>query len=287
MQAPATATRLVLRAYPRAWRLRYGPEMRSLVTDRRPGWFDLLDLVGGALDARFHPQMAVPRRVLAMAAGAPMPQMPTPGPVQASYGVVSGPPIRELSRRGFMRRALGLGAALLSIEFLGGTLAFLWPQIRGGIGSRFRVGTIEEILEKQPSFANGWPFAVGAARSFLINVPAAKQLALGQEMSVPDPTAGQLLALWRKCPHLGCQVPPLCDELKRFTCLCHGSTYNVIGEKLKEGPAPRGMDRFAVSIDDEGVVIIDSSQITAGALDRQDPEALAFVDAAPYDIRCR
>jgi Rieske Fe-S protein len=82
-------------------------------------------------------------------------------------------------------------------------------------------------------------------------------------------------------------VPPLCDELKRFTCLCHGSTYNVIGEKLKEGPAARGMDRFAVSIDEEGIVIIDSSQITAGAPDRQDPETLAFVDAAPYDVKCR
>ena len=46
-----------------------------------------------------------------------------------SYGPVSGPPAREISRRTFMRRMLGAGMGLLSLEFLGGTLAFLWPNL--------------------------------------------------------------------------------------------------------------------------------------------------------------
>lgn len=118
-------------------------------------------------------------------------------------------------------------------------------------------------------------------------MPTAKELALGREASVPNPKADQLLALCRKCPHLGSQVPGRCDDLKRFTCRCHESTYNILGEKLKEGPAQRGMDRFAVTIDDDGVVVIfDTSKDTAGALDRQEANYLTFVDAAPYGIKC-
>jgi nitrite reductase/ring-hydroxylating ferredoxin subunit len=279
--SPAIA--LVLRAYPRSWRDRYGAEMESLLQEREPGWRDLLDLARGGLDARLHRLVKPPAQLVA---AMPRREIALAVPVPRSYGVVDRQPIGELSRRAFMRRMLGVGAGLLALEFVGGTLAFLWPQIRSGLGARFPVGTLPDILAEQASFANGWPLAVGAARSFLINVPAAKELALGHEASVPNPTANQLLALYRKCPHLGCQVPALCDELKRFTCLCHGSTYNIIGEKLKQGPAQRGMDRFAVLIDEQGVVVIDTSQLTDGALDRQDPTYLTFVDAAPYERKC-
>ena len=52
-------------------------------------------------------------------------------------------------------------------------------------------------------------------------------------------------ALYQKCPHLGCRVPN-CDTSQWFECPCHGCQYNRVGEK-KGGPAPRGMDRFAVT----------------------------------------
>lgn len=208
-------------------------------------------------------------------------------PVPRPYGVVEKQPIGELSRRAFMRRMLGVGTGILGLEFIGGTIAFLWPQLRSGLGAKFSIGTLSDILAKQPSFANGWPYPVGTARSFLINVPAAKELALGRDASIANPSADQILALYRKCPHLGCQVPGLCDELKRFTCRCHGSTYNILGEKLKQGPAARGMDRFGVQINANGVVVIDTSQYTFGVLDRQDAKFLTFVDAAPYDRKCK
>ena len=219
---------------------------------------------------------AMPRREVVMAA-----------PVSRPYGLVDKQPIGEMSRRAFMGRMLAVGTGILALEFIGGTIAFLWPQLRAGLGAKFSVGTLADIIAKQPSFANGWPYAVGPARSFLINVPAAKELALGREASIANPSADQMLALYRKCPHLGCQVPGLCDELKRFTCRCHGSTYNILGEKLKQGPAARGMDRFAVQVNANGVVVIDTSQYTFGPLDRQDVKFLSFVDAAPYDRKCK
>ena len=208
-------------------------------------------------------------------------------PAGPTYGVVERQPIGELSRRRFLGRMLGLAVGLISLEFIGGSIAFLWPQIRSGLGGKFAIGTLPEIVAKQATFANGWPFAYAPARAFLINVPAAMELALGREASIPNPGADQLLALYRKCPHLGCQVPGLCDELKRFTCRCHGSTYNILGEKLKQGPASRGMDHFAVTVGPDGVVVIDTSKLTSGALDRQDASFLTFVDAAPYDVKCQ
>jgi nitrite reductase/ring-hydroxylating ferredoxin subunit len=282
MPAPAPAVGLVLRAYPRRWRERYGDEMAALLAEREPGWRDLLDLVRGGLDARLHRLVRPPAQLVA---AMPRREVVMAVPVPRPYGVVETQPIGELSRRAFMRRMLGVGAGILALEFIGGSIAFLWPQVRAGLGSKFPVGTLPDILSRQASFANGWPYAVGPARSFLINVPAAMELALGHEASVPNPSADQLLALYRTCPHLGCLVPGLCDELKRFTCRCHGSTYNILGEKLKEGPAQRGMGRFAVLIDADGVVVIDTSQLTDGALNRG-PDALTFVDAAPYERKC-
>jgi Rieske Fe-S protein len=275
---------IILRAYPRRWRQRYGAEMAALLAERKPGWGDLLDLARGGLDARLHRLVRPPAQLVA---AMPLREVVMAVPIPRPYGVVEKQPIGELSRRAFLRRMLGVGAGILALEFVGGTIAFLWPQLRAGLGARFSVGTVADIMARQPSFASGWPYPVGRARSFLINVPAAKELALGREASIANPSAEQMLALYRKCPHLGCQVPGLCDELKRFTCRCHGSTYNILGEKLKEGPAQRGMDRFAVQINANGVVVIDTSQYTFGALDRQDVKFLSFVDAAPYDRKCR
>ena len=64
---------------------------------------------------------------------------------------------------------------------------------------------------------------------------------------------GGLRALYQKCPHLGCRVP-FCSTSQQFECPCHGSIYNVIGEYL-QGPAPRGMDRFEIAIENDRVMV--------------------------------
>jgi cytochrome b6-f complex iron-sulfur subunit len=64
-----------------------------------------------------------------------------------------------------------------------------------------------------------------------------------------------LVALFQTCPHLGCRVPQ-CDTSQWFECPCHGSRYNRVGER-KGGPAPRGMDRFAMSVEG-GAFVVDT-----------------------------
>jgi hypothetical protein len=44
----------ILRLYPSAWRDRYREEMESILDERPPGPFEMLDLVLGALDAHLH-----------------------------------------------------------------------------------------------------------------------------------------------------------------------------------------------------------------------------------------
>jgi len=73
---------------------------------------------------------------------------------------------------------------------------------------------------------------------------------------------GGLRALYQKCPHLGCRVP-FCQSSGRFECPCHGSVYNLIGEYVS-GPAPRGMDRFGISISADGRVQVNTATIVEG-----------------------
>src|SRR5437016_3412754 len=73
---------------------------------------------------------------------------------------------------------------------------------------------------------------------------------------------GGLLALYQKCPHLGCTVPWRSDfEFESvkgwFRCPCHGSTYTKAGVRVF-GPAPRPMDSFLVTPNPDGSIVIDT-----------------------------
>jgi cytochrome b6-f complex iron-sulfur subunit len=192
--------------------------------------------------------------------------------LHTSYGEVGGPRAGDISRRSFMRRMLGVGVGLLSLEFLGGTLAFLWPNLTGGLGGTVEIGSAADINSQQPEWKNGLAYIYTKARLFLVNVPAAKARVEGKQAGIEDPGTKlsddippvdrSVLALYRKCPHLGCQIPQLCDKSDWFECLCHGSKYTVLGEK-RDGPAPRGMDRFSTFLEN-GAYAVDTSQIITG-----------------------
>ena len=190
---------------------------------------------------------------------------------------------RTLSRRSFMRRMVGAGVGILSLEFVGGSIAFLWPNITDGLGADVPGRHAARHRHRATGLREGLPVQLHVpARCFLINVPAARSLANGEVVDMPSPSAAEMIALWRKCPHLGCMVPDLCESVKRFECRCHGSTYNILGEKLEKGPAERGMDRFAVLIEEDGAVVIDTGAILSGA-----PEGVVtFNDPHPPDVGC-
>ncbi len=208
-----------------------------------------------------------------------------------SYGEVHGPRTGEITRRGFMRRMLGVGVGLLSLEFLGGSLYFLWPNITEGLGGDVTLGTAGDLLGLEPAWAEGLPYIYNQANLFFINVPAAKARVEGEgsvSSPVTDPGTNvdeelamadrSVLALWRKCPHLGCQVPQLCEQSQWFECLCHGSKYTILGEK-RDGPAPRGMDSFPVAVAD-GAYVVNTAEVISGP----PPGTVTFDDRAPTEM---
>jgi cytochrome b6-f complex iron-sulfur subunit len=202
-----------------------------------------------------------------------------------------------MSRRNFMRRVLGVGVGLLSLEFIGGSLAFLWPNLTEGLGAEITLGTADDILANEPDWAQGVPYIYSQANLFVVNVPAAKALVAGNAdgveadatLPVPDPGTNvdeelplperSVLALWRKCPHLGCQVPQLCDASSWFECLCHGSKYTILGEK-RDGPAPRGMDRFPITVAD-GAYVVNTAEVVSG----DPPGTVTFDDRGAGDMQ--
>jgi cytochrome b6-f complex iron-sulfur subunit len=54
-----------------------------------------------------------------------------------------------------------------------------------------------------------------------------------------------VLALSRRCTHQGQNVA-WCISSQWFECPSHGAQFNAVGER-KGGPAPRGMDHFAIA----------------------------------------
>ncbi|HUF32198.1 MAG TPA: Rieske 2Fe-2S domain-containing protein [Acidimicrobiales bacterium] len=167
-----------------------------------------------------------------------------------------------VTRRQFFNRSIiamfGLGLS----GFGAAVLAFLWPQLSAGFGSTITVGRVDDILSSIRDSHE--PFYVAEGRFYLNPYPSAavgKAANAYSDAVLPGMEAG-LVALYQKCPHLGCRVP-WCDTSQWFECGCHGSKYSRVGE-WKGGPAPRGMDRFAVTVGDSGVVSVDTSLVVEG-----------------------
>jgi cytochrome b6-f complex iron-sulfur subunit len=167
-------------------------------------------------------------------------------------------PVEVVSRRDFQRRALISSVLLFSAEFGLGTVAFLWPNLLGGFGSKINAGPIGDI--KSFIEGNKQPYYVGQGRFYIVewNGTAGTGQANYPGLSV---TVDGIMPLYQKCVHLGCRVP-FCQQSQWFECPCHGSKYNDAGE-YQLGPAPRGLDRFAVTMEGDQV-IVDTSGVILG-----------------------
>jgi len=176
--------------------------------------------------------------------------------------VVPDPEVIGVARRQFLNRAI---IALFGLNLTGfglAVIAQLWPGASEGFGSAIKVGTISDVISEIRS-SNGFLYKP-EGRMWITEFPAgALEKAApvyGGTSAWPGIQAG-VKAIYQKCPHLGCRVPE-CGSSQYFECPCHGSFYNQVGEK-RGGPAPRGMDFFAMSVDG-GVLTVDTGNIIGG-----------------------
>ncbi len=179
-------------------------------------------------------------------------------------------PVQGISRRRLLRVSIGGGMALWLTELAAGSIAFLWPNLKGGFGGAVKIGTLADVKLKnsQLPISEGFPAYVGDARAFIVLVDPARQEFVPGEDKTGDGTALNVRALYQRCPHLGCKPNPC---LKNFwmECPCHGSRYDRLGIKAlgaQYGPAPRSMDRFSATVEADGTLVLDTSKITLGPL---------------------
>ena len=163
-----------------------------------------------------------------------------------------------VSRRQFLNRAWTASFTAFLGFFGMGTLSFLWPKLTGGFGTTITVGNYDELLKEIGPEAGFKPKFVPEGRFWLTYYDgtgdAPVYLAIGA-------TEAKMQALYRKCVHLGCSVPH-CEKSLLFECPCHGSKYRLSGEYYG-GPAPRGLDRFPITIQG-GKVVVDTGDTQIG-----------------------
>ncbi len=157
-----------------------------------------------------------------------------PRPVAASR---SGMKTR-VTRGGFISAvAVGWAAVaatgVLMLTYLG---RFFFPNVLEEPDPTLRVGPIERYATLAPGTVNEdfKPQGIWLYRS-----------------------EDRLVAMSIICTHLGC-IPNWQENDRKFKCPCHGSGFTEEGVNF-EGPAPRPLERFAISVVD-GQVVVDRSK---------------------------
>src|SRR5579863_4872444 len=166
---------------------------------------------------------------------------------------------QRLSRRSFIRRSTLAIWGLSTTASVAGALYMLNPNLAGQFGSTFNVGKVADFPAAEPSkfqLDSAGVFYQQPAKTYVIHLAANTQFLLKNasnlksqldyESILKASDGSYWIALYQKCVHLGCTVPYR-NDCDSFKCPCHGSHYNVDGEYL-DGPAPRSLDRFRISI---------------------------------------
>ncbi|MDE0579234.1 MAG: Rieske 2Fe-2S domain-containing protein [Acidimicrobiia bacterium] len=167
-----------------------------------------------------------------------------------------------VSRRQFLNRSTVAMMGFSLTGFGAACVAFLWPPFVTGFGADVNAGLVDDVKARIRD-ENGFLY-LPEGRAWVTEYPAAALPKAQATYSAPELTGMEagLIALFQKCPHLGCRVPN-CLTSQWFECPCHGSRYNQVGEK-RGGPAPRGMDRFAMSVNAKGEFIISTGTVIQG-----------------------
>jgi cytochrome b6-f complex iron-sulfur subunit len=152
---------------------------------------------------------------------------------------------QQAERRAFLfgMSALAVGFSALAATAAAwtlGTARFMFPNIVRLPPSRFRVGGPDKFAPGQVEEKFKATFGV-----WIVNAEYN-----GQQ---------QIFALKSVCTHLGC-TPNWLEAEQKFKCPCHGSGFYKDGINF-EGPAPRPLERYAISIASDGQIEVDKSRI--------------------------
>ncbi|MGR3310402.1 MAG: QcrA and Rieske domain-containing protein [Candidatus Brocadiales bacterium] len=149
-------------------------------------------------------------------------------------GPPSKPPEFDFDRRRVIRW-MGWGSMWLFITLVtGGAARLFFPRV---------------LFEPPTKFKIGFPieYSVGAVNEKYIQK---YRIWVVKEFD-------RLYVIEAKCTHLGC-TPNWLDSEKKFKCPCHGSGFTPDGINI-EGPAPRPLERFKVTLAEDGQIVVDQA----------------------------
>ena len=152
--------------------------------------------------------------------------------------------------------------------FLLGFVNYVWPR------NVARAGGIVTIAASEVPAPGSDPRFFRAGNFYLVNLlPGDGVPEVFAGFAEPSRQGG-ILALAQKCPHLGCAVPWRPEFIAAetrgahgwFRCPCHMSTYSKAGVRVF-GPAARSMDLFAVTVNPDGSLQVDTDRKTLGSME--------------------
>lgn len=183
---------------------------------------------------------------------------------------------RKVARRSFLRASAFAGLTLFVGSMLSSFLGFFNLRSPTGFGAPV---TVPASSIPRPGAE---PVRVPEGKFWLVNLQGTEGDVFGVGAT------GGLVALYWKCPHLGCTVPwaggfdggtvAFPGITGWFVCPCHGSTYSRAGVRVF-GPAPRSMDTFLIAVNSDGTLTVNTRAITSGAATPANP-----LRAVPYNL---
>jgi cytochrome b6-f complex iron-sulfur subunit len=166
---------------------------------------------------------------------APAPPKPAPPKAPAKPPAAAAKPV--VPRRSFLSwMTLAWTAFTASmLAALTATGRFMFPNV---------------LFEPPPTFKAGYPNEIQVGQ---VDERFKQKYAV---WLVRDPNG--IYALSTVCTHLGC-TPNWLEAEQKFKCPCHGSGYYKSGINF-EGPTPRPLERYAISLADDGQILVDKSR---------------------------
>jgi cytochrome b6-f complex iron-sulfur subunit len=171
------------------------------------------------------------------------PAAPAPKPAAAAAKPAAPKPAappapaapKGVSRREFLFYVWGASMALFLAETAGISVLFALPRFREGqFGGKIKINAADF-----PKVGD-MPVANNEGKFWMVT------------------TDKGIVAHYKVCTHLGC-IFQYDTQGKRFACPCHGSQFKEDGEWIA-GPAPRGLDRFALEAYDQSDTMVAQAQ---------------------------
>lgn len=185
----------------------------------------------------------------------------------------SGPLLR---RRRLLKAGFWAGTGMLAA----GILASLADYVN--LRDFHDFGAVLTVPYDQVPRPGGNPVYYRKGKLWLVNLAPGNGVPKEFQRLAAPSRSGGLLALYEKCPHLGCSIMWSPDfewgNVKGwFCCRCHFSNFTRGGVRVS-GPAPRSLSRFKITAVGPEGVSVDTGRLILGGLD----EPQHTVPAGPF-----